>query len=253
MKRFKRTWGAILLASSVAAVAQQQQTPAGSPARSLPADSSTPQTSTQNPPAAVPQTPGAETTAPERGVRTATPDAQTSAPPSGGKTSAAGMVDANHYIIGAEDILQVTVWKEPTLSGSVPVRPDGMISLVLLGDLPAAGTTPMQLSTDITQRLKKYIQDPNVSVLVTGVNSQRIFLVGEVGRVGPLNLSPGMSPLQAIAAAGGPSPYANTKHIYILRGTGASQKKIPFNYKQALKGDTRQTLSLEPGDTIVVP
>ena len=163
------------------------------------------------------------------------------------------MVDANHYVIGAEDILQITVWKEPTLSGSVPVRPDGMISLVLLGDLPAAGMTPMQLSTDITQRLKKYIQDPNVSVLVTGVNSQRIFLVGEIGRVGPLNLSPGMSPLQAISAAGGPTPYANTKHIYILRGTGANQKKIPFNYKQAIKGDTRQSVSLEPGDTIVVP
>ena len=251
MKRFRSTWGALLFATSVVAVAQQGQTPSGSPARSLPADSPSAQTPAQTPPASAPS--AGDTGAPDRGVRTTAPDAQASAPPSGGKTSAAGMVDANHYIIGAEDILQITVWKEPTLSGSVPVRPDGMISLVLLGDLPAAGMTPMQLSADITQRLKKYIQDPNVSVLVTGVNSQRIFLVGEIGRVGPLNLSPGMSPLQAIAAAGGPTPYANTKHIYILRGNGANQKKIPFNYKQALKGDTRQPISLEPGDTIVVP
>src|ERR1700692_4887234 len=88
----------------------------------------------------------------------------------------AGPMDASRYIIGPEDSLQVTVWKEPTLSGNFPVRPDGMISLVLVGDLPAAGLTPMALSNDITQRLKKYIQDPVVTVAVLGVNSQRIFL-----------------------------------------------------------------------------
>ncbi|MEO6912196.1 MAG: polysaccharide biosynthesis/export family protein [Edaphobacter sp.] len=169
------------------------------------------------------------------------------------KTSTTDATDTSHYIIGAEDNLQITVWKEPTLSGTVPVRPDGMISMVLLGDLPAAGITPMQLSADITQRLKKYIQDPSVSVIVLAVNSQRIFLIGEVGHVGAIALTAGMTPLQAIAAAGGLSPFANSKHIYILRGTGATQKKIPFNYKQALKGDNKQDVSLEPGDTIVVP
>jgi polysaccharide biosynthesis/export protein len=156
-------------------------------------------------------------------------------------------VDNARYIIGSEDTLQITVWKEPTLSGTVPVRPDGMISLVLVGDLKAAGRTPMQLADDITARLKKYIQDPNVSVLVMGVNSQRIFLVGEVGHVGPVMMTAGMGPLQAIAAAGGLTPYANSKKIYILRG----QQKIPFNYKQALKGDSQ--IELKPGDTIVVP
>jgi polysaccharide export outer membrane protein len=160
-------------------------------------------------------------------------------------------VDNARYIIGAEDALQITVWKEPTLSGSVPVRPDGMISMVLVGDLLAAGRTPMQLADDITSRLKKYIQDPNVSVLVMGVGSQKIFLVGEVGHVGPIGLSAGMSPLQAIAAAGGLSPYANSKKIYILRGESGKQQKIPFNYKQALKGDSQ--IELKPGDTIVVP
>ncbi|MEO8735921.1 MAG: polysaccharide biosynthesis/export family protein [Edaphobacter sp.] len=161
--------------------------------------------------------------------------------------------DVTHYIIGAEDTLQITVWKEPTLSGTVPVRPDGMISLVLLGDLRAAGMTPMQLSADVTQRLKKYIQDPSVSVVVLSVNSQRIFLIGEVGHVGAIALTAGMTPLQAIAAAGGLTPFANSKHIYILRREGGKQQKIPFSYKQALKGTSNQDVSLQPGDTIVVP
>ena len=138
----------------------------------------------------------------------------------------AGPMDATRYIIGPEDSLQVTVWKEPTLSGNFPVRPDGMISLVLVGDLPAAGLTPMALSNDITQRLKKYIQDPVVTVAVLGVNSQRIFLVGEVGKVGPVMLTPGMTPLQAIVTAGGLSQFANSKHIYILRTVAGKQQKI---------------------------
>ena len=162
-------------------------------------------------------------------------------------------VDAAHYIIGSEDTLQVTVWKEPSLSGTIPVRPDGRISLVLVGDMQAAGRTPMQLADDITVRLKKYIQDPNVSVVVMSVNSQKVFLVGEVGHVGPVMMSAGMTPLQAIAAGGGLTPYANAKKIYILRGEAGKQLKIPFNYKQALKGDSTQTVELKPGDTIVVP
>ena len=111
----------------------------------------------------------------------------------------------------------------------------------------------MQLSADISQRLKRYIQDPVVSVAVTADTSQRVFLVGQVGKVGPISMSPGMTPLQAISAAGGPGPYANVKHIYILRGAGDHQQRIPFNYKQALKGESRQSLVLLPGDTIIVP
>ncbi len=164
----------------------------------------------------------------------------------------AGPMDASRYIIGPEDSLQVTVWKEPTLSGNFPVRPDGMISLVLVGDLPAAGLTPMALSNDITARLRKYIQDPVVTVAVLGVNSQRIFMVGEVGKVGPIMLTPGMTPLQAIVSAGGLSQFANSKRIYILRMVAGKQQKIPFNYKQALKGENTG-MTLLPGDTIVVP
>lgn len=162
-------------------------------------------------------------------------------------------IDNSRYVIGAEDSLSVTVWKEPSLSGVVPVRPDGMISLVLVGDLPAAGRTPMQLAGDITAKLKKYIQDPNVSVVVMAVNSRRVFLLGEVGHAGPIPMTPGMTPLQALAAGGGLSPFANAKKIYILRNEGGKQQKIPFNYKQALKGDDSQNIELKPGDTIVVP
>jgi polysaccharide export outer membrane protein len=110
----------------------------------------------------------------------------------------------------------------------------------------------MQLADDITVRLKKYIQDPNVSVLVMGVNSQKIFLVGEVGHVGPIMLTGGMTALQAIAAGGGLTPYASAKKIYILRNEDGKQQKIPFNYKQALKGESLGP-TLKPGDTIVVP
>jgi polysaccharide export outer membrane protein len=110
----------------------------------------------------------------------------------------------------------------------------------------------MALSNDITQRLKKYIQDPVVTVAVLGVNSQRIFLVGEVGKVGPIMLTPGMTPLQAIVSGGGLSQFANSKKIYILRTVAGKQQKIPFNYKQALKGENTG-MTLLPGDTIVVP
>jgi polysaccharide export outer membrane protein len=174
----------------------------------------------------------------------------TVAPPSGGSTG--GPIDPNRYVIGAEDSLQISVWKDPTLSGTVPVRPDGMISMNLVGDLKAAGLTPMALSADIAQRLKKYIQDPVVTVVVLGVNSQRIFAVGEVNKVGPIMLTPGMTPLQAIVSAGGLSQFANSKRIYILRTVAGKQQKIPFNYKAALKGDNEGIL-LIPGDTIVVP
>ena len=98
----------------------------------------------------------------------------------------------------------------------------------------------MALSADISQRLKKYIQDPVVTVVVLGVNSQRIFTVGEVNKVGPVMLTPGMTPLQAIVSAGGLTQFANSKHIYILRTVDGKQEKIPFNYKAALKGENKE-------------
>lgn len=154
-----------------------------------------------------------------------------------------------NYVIGADDSIQVTVWREPNLSSTLPVRPDGNISLPLVGDIQAAGFTPMQLAADITVRLKQFVTDPVVNVSVLGVNSKRVFLIGEVLHTGPLAITPGMTVLQAIAAGGGLTPYANKKHMYILRGT----RKIPFDYTKALKKGDMQGVSLVPDDTIVAP
>ena len=157
------------------------------------------------------------------------------------------------YVIGPGDSLAVNVWKEPTVSGTFPVRPDGMISLALIGDLPASGLTPAHLSDQIADRLRKFINEPAVTVAVLGVNSKRIFLIGEVAKPGEQPLIPGLTPLQAIASAGGLSPYANGKRIYILRGAAPNQSKIPFDYKKAIKDGNLQGVTLAPGDTIVVP
>lgn len=157
------------------------------------------------------------------------------------------------YVIGPSDLITVTVWKEPTLSGSMLVRPDGMISLPLLGDVQAAGMTPLELADQLTTKLKKYIQDPNVSVVLTQINSKKVYLLGEVEKKGPVDMTSGMTLLEAIASAGGLTDYANSKKIYILREQGGKQQKIPVQYKRALKGDSESNLVLKPGDTIVVP
>lgn len=173
------------------------------------------------------------------------PSAAASLPPAGGPSAV-----ADNYVIGADDSLQVTVWKEPNYSaGPLPVRPDGKITLPLAGDIVAAGYTPMQLATEITERLKRFVTDPVVNVSVLAVNSKRVFLIGEVGHTGPVAITSGMTVLQAISAVGGLTPYANKKHIYILRG----DQKIPFDYTKALKKGDMQGVSLAPGDTIVVP
>jgi len=157
------------------------------------------------------------------------------------------------YIIGADDTLHISVWKEPDLSETLPVRPDGKISLPLLNDVVAAGLTPSQLADSITTKLKKYIADPRVTVVVTAMNSQKIYILGEVLHPGTSLLQPNMSVLQALASAGF-TPFANTKGIYILRNESGKQRKIPVNYRALIKGEGMdQNLILKPGDTIVVP
>jgi polysaccharide biosynthesis/export protein len=157
------------------------------------------------------------------------------------------------YVIGPEDMLFVSVWKEPDLTNTLPVRADGMISLPLLNDVQAAGLTPMQLANSITEKLKKYVSDPHVTVVVTQMNSKRIYVMGEVLKSGPMNLLPDMTVLQALSAAG-LTQFANTKGIYVLRNQGGTQTKIPVNYKKLIKGESMdQNLVLKPGDTLVVP
>ena len=157
------------------------------------------------------------------------------------------------YVIGIDDILHIAVWKEPDLTTTLPVRSDGMISLPLLNDVQAAGLAPMELAALLTQKLKKYVANPNVTVLVTQTNSQRIYVIGEVLRTGPMSLVHNMTVLQALATAGF-TQFANTKGIYVLRVDSSQEKKFPFNYKQVIKGEAAsQNIFLQPGDTIVVP
>ncbi len=174
-------------------------------------------------------------------------------PAQGTAPSAAAGPAADSYVIGASDVLSVTVWKQPDLSSSLLVRPDGMISMPLLGDVEAAGLTPLQLGKRIETKLKKFVQDPEVAVVLTQSNSKVIYLLGEVGKKGPVQMTPGMTLLQAISSAGGLTDFANSKKIYILRNDGGKQQRIPVHYKKALKGDPTFNVVLQPGDTIVVP
>jgi polysaccharide biosynthesis/export protein len=158
------------------------------------------------------------------------------------------------YVIGPEDMLDINVWKEPDMTRLVPVRPDGKISLPLINDVQAAGLTPQQLATAVTEKLRKFLTGPQVTVIVTAINSQRVFVVGEVLRAGAFPLIPGMTVLQALANAGGFTTFANEKKIHVMRLVNGKHTEIPFNYREVLKGDNPdQNIKLEPGDTVVVP
>jgi polysaccharide biosynthesis/export protein len=158
------------------------------------------------------------------------------------------------YIIGAEDVLDINVWKEPDMTRIVPVRPDGKITLPLINDVQAAGSTPQQLASAVTDKLRKFMTDPQVTVIVTQINSQRVFVVGEVLRAGAFPLVPGTTVLQALASAGGFTTFANVKKIHVMRMVNGKHTEIPFNYREVLKGDNPdQNIKLEPGDTVVVP
>jgi polysaccharide biosynthesis/export protein len=157
------------------------------------------------------------------------------------------------YVIGAEDVLHIAVWKESDLTATLPVRPDGKISLPLLDDVQAAGLTPKQLSESLTEKLKKYLADPRVTFVVTQINSKRIYINGEVLHAGPLPMLPNMTVLQALSSAG-LNQFANTKRIYLLRTQNGKQVKLPINYRKLLKGEQiDQNYVLQPGDTLVVP
>jgi polysaccharide biosynthesis/export protein len=182
--------------------------------------------------------------------------AQDGQPAASASTTAAATPDAStgsDYVIGSDDVLQISVWKEPDLHETLPVRPDGKISMPLLNDVQAAGLTPLQLKDSITEKLKKYISDPRVTVVVTAMNSRRIFVTGEVTHTGPMPLLPHMTMLQALAQAGF-TQFANLKSIYLLRTENGKQVKLPFNYKEVVKGNhPEQNIALRPGDTVVVP
>jgi polysaccharide export outer membrane protein len=173
-----------------------------------------------------------------------------------GDATSASQVPQNdaEYKIGPQDILRIDVWKEPEISRAVPVRPDGRVSLPLLNDVQAAGLTPMQLSTVISEGLKKYITNPQVTVGVAEINSRRVYVTGEVNKAGAFPLLPNMTVLQALSNSGGFTQFAKLKSIYVLRVEEGKQIKHPFNYKDVVSGKTpEQNMLLQPGDVIVVP
>jgi len=169
------------------------------------------------------------------------------------KTASAATSAGPDYVIGPEDGLSINVWKEPDLTATLPVRPDGKVSLPLLGDVQAAGLTPLQLGESITEKLKKFLADPRVTVVVTAINSKHVYLVGEVAHTGAMPMTPNMTVLEALSSAG-LNQFANTKRIYVMRLQNGKQEKLPVNYRKLLKGEaTDQNYLLQPGDTIVVP
>jgi polysaccharide export outer membrane protein len=157
------------------------------------------------------------------------------------------------YVIGAEDMLQVTVWKNDALSRSVPVRPDGKISLPLLHDIHAAGLTSMQLRDKIAVALAEFMPSPEVSVIVTDVRSYRISILGEVNKPGVLQLKSDTTILEALVMAGGFRDFASPSKILIFRKDNyGGTHKISFNYNRALRGQ-EDNMALRSGDVIVVP
>jgi len=169
--------------------------------------------------------------------------------------STAGTAHDTSFIIGSDDVLAINVWKEPDVSRSLPVRSDGKISLPLAGELQAAGRTPLQLEEDIANRLRTYLTDPEVTVIVQEIKSQNFNILGQIIKPGSYPLTRSTTVLDAIALAGGFRDFAKQKAIYILRqDTAGRQLHIPFNYKTVIKGkNPEQNIRLQPHDTIVVP
>jgi len=184
------------------------------------------------------------------GAKANTPAANTPAT----ATPAATAVAAPDYKIGPQDVLRIDVWKENEISRITPVRPDGRISLPLLNDVQAAGLTPTQLAAVITEGLKKYITNPQVTVGVTEINSRRVYVTGEVTKPGAFPLQSGMTVLQALTNSGGFTQFAKIKGIYVLRTEDGKQVKHPFNYKDVVSGKHPElNIVLQPADVIVVP
>lgn len=187
-------------------------------------------------------------------------DAKTEAPVT--VASLAQVVDApaskphdDSFVIGANDVLAINVWKEPDVSRSVPVRSDGKISLPLAGEVQAAGVTPLKLEQDIASKLQNYISEPEVTVIVQQINSQKFNILGMVNRPGSYSLSNSSTVLDAVAVAGGFRDFAKQKSIYVLRqNPDGTNSRMPFNYKDVVKGkNSAQNVKLQPNDTIVIP
>ena len=162
--------------------------------------------------------------------------------------------DSDQYVIGPEDVLYIHVWREDTLSRTVPVRIDGNISLPLIQEIKAVGLTPLQLKEALTKRLKEFIESPEVSVTVTEANSFKVYVSGQIRTPGVVHLRSETTILQLIPMVGGFTDWANQKKILIIRKENGKEKRITVNYKKIIKGgDPGSNLILKAGDTIIVP
>jgi polysaccharide biosynthesis/export protein len=169
-------------------------------------------------------------------------------------TANTGKAHDDSFIIGNDDLLAIDVWKEPGITRTIPVRSDGKISLPLVGEVQAAGLTPAKLEQDIAGKLKNYISEPEVTVIVQQVNSQKFNILGQVVKPGSYVIANSPTVLDAIALAGGFRDFAKKKSIYVLRHGPSGELRLPFNYKDVSQGkNMAQNVKLEPGDTIIVP
>ena len=162
---------------------------------------------------------------------------------------------SEEFIIGTGDVLAINVWKEPEVSRDVPVRPDGRISLPLVGEIQAGGRTPKQLEAEISAKLKDYVSEPEVTVIVKEIKSQKFNVLGMVMKPGSYVLTNPTTIIDAIAMAGGFRDFAKQKDIYVLRSAAdGTQTRLPFNYKEVVKGHkSTQNIALQSNDTVVVP
>ena len=166
----------------------------------------------------------------------------------------AGTQVPTDYVIGPEDVLTIVFWREKDLSSDVIVRPDGRISLPVLQDVSAAGLTPEQLRDSLTKTAERFVEDPNVTVVVKEINSRRVFITGQVAKPGPYNLTSPMTIVQLIALAGGLLEYADGKNIVIMRTENSNPVSYRFNYKEVIeRKNLKQNIQLKPGDTVLVP
>src|SRR5437899_250769 len=171
------------------------------------------------------------------------------------KAAAPPSTSSDEFVIGPGDVLAINVWKETDISKVIPVRSDGRISLPLIGELQSSGLTPKQLEAEITKRLKDYVADPSVTVVVQEIRSQKINVLGMVARPGSYAITSSLTVLDAIALAGGFRDFAKQKSIYVLHeNADGTQSRLSFNYKEVIKGvNPAQNVKLQPQDTVVVP
>ena len=177
-----------------------------------------------------------------------------SADSKGASSGSVQIVPPSDFVIGESDVLNINVWKEPEISQSVVVRPDGKISLPLIGEVLVSGLTPVQAQNLLTSKLQSILTNPQVTVTVTEIRSRMVSITGEVVKPGAYPLLVPTTVLQLITNAGGLGQFANKKGIFVLRTVDGKQQRFPFNYSHVIKGENAdQNILLHPGDTVVVP